>query len=144
MLGKIEGMRRRGQRRKRWLHSITDSTDMSLSKLQEIVETEKHGELQSMGLQTVGHDLVIEQQQLLFCPQKGWKVTGGCRGRCKCLEAPSANVRADAPYLRISPPSGVKPKPNLLHLTDNWAVQGDEISGCQAGGGRCQPQSRGR
>ena len=38
MLGKIEGMRRRGQRRKRWLDSITDSTDMSLSKLQEIVE----------------------------------------------------------------------------------------------------------
>ena len=86
MLGKIEGMRRRGQRRKRWLHSITDSTDMSLSKLQEIVETEKHGELQSMGLQTVGHDLVIEQQQLLFCPQKGGKVTGGCRGTCKGLE----------------------------------------------------------
>ena len=38
MLGKIEGMRRRGQRRKRWLDSITDSTDMSLSKLQKIVE----------------------------------------------------------------------------------------------------------
>ena len=38
MLGKIEGRRRRGQQRLRWLDGITDSVDMGLSKLQEIVK----------------------------------------------------------------------------------------------------------
>ena len=38
MLGKIEGKRRRGQQRMRWLDSITDSMDMNVSKLQEMVK----------------------------------------------------------------------------------------------------------
>ena len=49
MLGKIEGKSRSGWQRMRWLDSITDSMDMNLSKLSEIVRTEEPGVLQSMG-----------------------------------------------------------------------------------------------
>ena len=41
MLGKTEGKRRRGQQRVRWLDSISDSMDMNLSKLQEIVKNSR-------------------------------------------------------------------------------------------------------
>ena len=41
MLGKIEGKRRRGRQRMRWLENVTDSVDMNLSKLWEIVEDRK-------------------------------------------------------------------------------------------------------
>ena len=56
MLGKTEGRRRRGRPRIRWLNSITDSTDMSLSKLQEMVKDREPGVLQFLVLQRVGHD----------------------------------------------------------------------------------------
>ena len=53
MLGKIDDKRRRGWQRMRWWDSISDSMDVNLSKLQEIVKTKEFSVLQSTGLQRV-------------------------------------------------------------------------------------------
>ena len=65
MLGKTEGMRRIGWQRMRWLHGITDSTDMSLSKLQRTVKGQ--GSLASCSPQCCrdGYDLATDQRQQL-------------------------------------------------------------------------------
>jgi len=63
LLGKIEGKRKRGWQRMRWVDSIADSMDISLSQLQETEMDREAWHAVVMELQSVRHDLATEQQK---------------------------------------------------------------------------------
>ena len=72
-LEKTEGKRKRGRKKIRWLDSISNSTDMNLSNLQETVKDRGAWRAAVHGSQRVGHDLATEQQELVswdkgLCP----------------------------------------------------------------------------
>ena len=90
MLGKIEGGRSRGRQRMRWLDGITNSMDLSLSKVQELVMDRVAGVLQSMRSQRVRHDWtdrfswlgLVDRRTLFLGPQTWMDFHLNCSSVC--------------------------------------------------------------
>ena len=93
MLGKTEGRRRRGRQRMKWLDGITSSTEWVWVSSGSWWWTGKPGVLQSMGLQRVGNDWAMEQQQQQSAGSKSLHLFLGCR-MLKCPPAWLTLVRA--------------------------------------------------
>ena len=114
MLGKIEGRRRRGWQRMRWLDGITDSTDMSLSKLQELVMDRKalcavvHGVTKSQTWLRNWTDTTYTQKWDHLMPQFEFSELIG-------------RVRNHSPFASCCAEQHYKPKEQIHSHRDCWA-----------------------
>ena len=104
MLGKIEGRRRRGQQRMRWLDGITDSMDRSLSKFWELVMDRRPGVLQSMGQKELDMTERLKWTSSSACGSSIGVCSWGCPGglgfapvRARCGGAAAAWVAGVPP-----------------------------------------------
>ena len=99
MLGKIEGRRRRGSQRMRWLDGITNAMSMNLGKLREKVRDREACMLLSLRSQRVLHDWATEQQQ----PATMTELPMWCSGKdAVCNAGDTRNCRFD-PWVRKIP-----------------------------------------
>ena len=111
MLGKIEGTRKWGQQRMRWLDNITDSTDLSLSKFQEIVKDREawhavvHGVTKSLAW--LSHSTTATTHVLLSSNISWTKccavdlVAQSCQTLCNTVNPSGSSVHGDSPGKNI-------------------------------------------
>ena len=122
MLGKIEGRRRRGQQRMRWLDGITDSVNMSLSNSGSWWWTGRPGVQQSMVSQRAGHDWLTELYWTLKHRCINKKRTSKQVNKLKKLQEVSRLLKSDFSFFL------------LILLSSQHVAQGISISHCHQSG----------
>ena len=122
MLGKIEGRRRRGQERMRWLDGITDSTDMSLSKHQEIVEAREAWRATVHGVTKSGTDLETEQQPGSLPEVSRWAPVKVNASEGKTKSPASELTPGRAMELHSEKSTVTQRNPPQLQTPDIWAL----------------------